>query len=93
MRRAATALLWILIAVPLSSQPARYDVLIRNGRVVDGTGNPWRAADLGIRGGRIVDVGRLSTATAARVIDAHGLTVNPGSSMCTRTPPRGWPER
>ncbi len=78
MRRAATALLWILIAVPLSSQPARYDVLIRNGRVVDGTGNPWRAADLGIRGGRIVDVGRLSTATAARVIDAHGLTVTPG---------------
>jgi N-acyl-D-aspartate/D-glutamate deacylase len=78
MRRLITALVWILIAVPLSSQPARYDVLIRNGRVLDGSGNPWRAADIGIRGGRIVDMGRLTTSSAARVIDAHGLTVAPG---------------
>ena len=58
--------------------PARYDLLIRNGRVLDGSGNPWLAADIGIRGGRIVDMGRLGNATAARVIDAHGLTVSPG---------------
>ena len=37
----------------------RYDVLIRNGRVLDGSGNPWIATDIGIRGGRIVDMGRL----------------------------------
>ena len=34
-----------------------YDVLIRNGRVLDGSGNPWIAADIGIRSGRIVDMG------------------------------------
>ena len=57
---------------------ARYDVLIRNGRVLDGSGNPWLAADIGIRGGRIVDMGRLGNATATRAIDARGLTVSPG---------------
>jgi N-acyl-D-aspartate/D-glutamate deacylase len=61
-----------------AARPGNYDVLIRNGRVLDGSGNPWLAADLGIRGGRIVDMGRLGNATAARVIDAHGLTVSPG---------------
>ena len=71
-------LLWLLLAVPGVSQPARYDVLIRNGRVLDGTGNPWRAVDIGIRGERIADVGRLPTANAARVIDAKGLAVSPG---------------
>src|SRR5205809_5653020 len=66
-----------LAAAPGSQTPA-YDVLIRNGRVLDGSGNPWLAADIGIRGGRIVDMGRLRNAAAARVIDAHGLTVSPG---------------
>ena len=78
VRHLLTPLLWLLVAVPLASQPARLDVLIRNGRVLDGTGNPWRAVDIGIRGGRIVDMGRLPAATAARVIDAKGLTVSPG---------------
>jgi N-acyl-D-amino-acid deacylase len=58
--------------------PARYDILIRNGRILDGSGNPWLAADIGIRGGRIVDMGRLGDAAATRVIDAKGLTVAPG---------------
>lgn len=61
-----------------AARPGNYDVLIRSGRVLDGSGNPWLAADLGIRGGRIVDMGRLGNATATRVIDAHGLTVSPG---------------
>ncbi len=56
----------------------RYDVLIRNGRVLDGSGNPWLIADIGIRNGRIVDIGRLGNAPASRVIDANGLTVSPG---------------
>ena len=63
---------------PFTQTPARYDVLIRGGRVLDGSGNPWLANDIGIRAGRIVDMGRLGSATAARVIDAHGLTVSPG---------------
>ena len=55
-----------------------YDALIVNARVLDGTGNPWMAADVGIRGDRIAAVGRLAGATATRVIDAHGLTLAPG---------------
>src|SRR5262247_1711130 len=78
VRMAAAAAALLICAVSLSSQAPPYDVLIRNGRVLDGSGNPWLAADLGIRGGRIADLGRLSTATAARVIDAAGLTVSPG---------------
>ncbi len=46
--------------------------------MLDGTGNPWIALDLGIRGDHIVDIGRLSNAQATRTIDAAGLTVTPG---------------
>src|SRR5437899_4369038 len=67
-----------LATARLSTQPATYDLLIRNGRVLDGTGNPWLAADLGITGDRIVAMGHLDGATAARTIDATGLTVTPG---------------
>ena len=72
------ALVLALTAPAATQTPVRYDVLIRNGRVLDGSGNPWLAADIGIRGGRIVDMGRLGNATAARVIDARGRTVSPG---------------
>jgi N-acyl-D-amino-acid deacylase len=58
--------------------PEHFDVLIREGRVMDGTGNPWFAADVGVRDGRIVAVGRLTGATADRVIDATGKYVTPG---------------
>ena len=57
---------------------ADYDVLIRNARVVDGTGNPWLGADVGVKGGRIVALGRLERATADRIIDAGGRVVTPG---------------
>jgi N-acyl-D-aspartate/D-glutamate deacylase len=66
------------LSATMQAQPARYDVLIRHGRVLDGSGNPWLATDLGIRNGRIVDMGRLGDATATRVIEAAGLTVSPG---------------
>lgn len=56
-----------------------YDLVIRNGRVVDGTGNPWFRGDVAIRGDRIVAVGRLPEGVAARrTIDASGLVVAPG---------------
>jgi N-acyl-D-aspartate/D-glutamate deacylase len=54
-----------------------YDLLIKNGRLVDGSGMPGYTADLGIRAGRIVAIGRL-TGPAGRVIDADGLVVAPG---------------
>lgn len=55
-----------------------YDVLIVGGRVIDGTGNPWYYADVGIRGDSIVAVGTLKGRTAALTIDAKGLAVTPG---------------
>jgi N-acyl-D-amino-acid deacylase len=57
---------------------AQYDVLLRNGHVLDGTGNPWFKADVAVRDGRIAAVGKLRSATAARVIDAAGHVVVPG---------------
>jgi dihydroorotase/N-acyl-D-amino-acid deacylase len=58
-------------------QPA-YDVIIEHGRVVDGTGAPWYAADVGIRAGRIVAIGKLDKAVATQRIDAAGRVVAPG---------------
>ena len=55
-----------------------YDLLIRGGRVVDGTGNPSYIADVGIKAGKVAALGRLSGRTAVRTIDAAGLTVAPG---------------
>ncbi len=70
----------LLLALPLLAQNSpMYDVLIRNGRVVDGSGNPWFYADVGIKGDRIAFVGLApANATAKRVIDAKGLIVAPG---------------
>ena len=66
----------LFASVTAQAQPV-YDLLIRNGRVYDGTGNSWFNADIGINGGRIVFIGR-AAATAVRVIDARGLVVSPG---------------
>ncbi|HEY2906955.1 MAG TPA: D-aminoacylase [Vicinamibacterales bacterium] len=75
----AAAIFTLIFTVSLTSQDAGpFDVLIKNGRVIDGSGNPWRLADIGIRGGRIAALGRLEGATAAKIIDAGGLTVTPG---------------
>lgn len=57
---------------------AQFDLLIRNGHVVDGTGGPGFDADVAIKGDRIVEVGKLQSATATRTIDASGLIVAPG---------------
>ena len=69
-----------VIGLALAAPPAQpqFDVLIRNGRVMDGSGNPWLRVDIGITGDRIAAVGRLTGAKAARVIDAQDRIVAPG---------------
>jgi len=55
-----------------------YDIVIRNGRIIDGTGSPWYAGDVGIRAGKIAAVGHLEGEPARRSIDARGMVVAPG---------------
>jgi N-acyl-D-amino-acid deacylase len=55
-----------------------YDIVITNGRLIDGTGNPWFNADIGIKGGKIVKIGKLDPKSGKRVIDAKGMAVSPG---------------
>lgn len=57
---------------------APYDLLIRHGMIVDGTGSPWYRGDVAIRGDRIAAVGSLAGAAARDTIDASGLVVSPG---------------
>ena len=72
----AFPILFLLFGAPVSA--ADYDVLIRNARVVDGAGNPWFRADVGVKDGRIAALGKLDRASAARVIDGTGRIVAPG---------------
>jgi N-acyl-D-amino-acid deacylase len=58
--------------------PDRYDLILAGGKIVDGSGNPWFRADIGITGDRIRAIGDLSRSEAARRIDASGLVVSPG---------------
>jgi dihydroorotase/N-acyl-D-amino-acid deacylase len=82
MKRLAIALVLILtaslITPTLEAQVEAYDLIIMNGRIVDGTGNPWFYGDVAIRGDRIVKVGRVGPARAIRRIDAQGMIVAPG---------------
>ena len=72
-------LLLTLSALALPGQPTEpLDLAITGGRVMDGSGNPWFRADVGIRDGRIVTVGRLTGAKATRTLDATGRLIVPG---------------
>ncbi len=55
-----------------------FGILVKNGKIVDGTGNPWFYGDIGIRGDTIVEIGNLAGKTAAKTIDAKGLFISPG---------------
>jgi urease alpha subunit len=90
MRWAFSLLLWFSIPLgvspPQPAQPLRFDVVIRNGRVMDGTGNPWRLADIGIHDGRIAALGRVPDAAGARVIDAARRLVVPSGRASPSSP-------
>ncbi|HXT87534.1 MAG TPA: D-aminoacylase [Verrucomicrobiae bacterium] len=60
------------------SSGGSYDIIIRGGHILDGTGNPWYAADIGIRGDKIAAIGKLDGASARQTIDATGKIVAPG---------------
>jgi N-acyl-D-amino-acid deacylase len=77
LRSSAFFGLWFtLILSALSAE--QYDLIIRGGRIVDGTGNPWFHADVGVRGDRIAEIGRIPSRAAQHEIDAKGLFVAPG---------------
>ena len=79
--RLAAFLLILAVAATVfaqSNQNTTYDVIIKNGRIIDGSGNPWVSGDIGIRGDRIAKIGSLEGSTAKQVIEAHNLVVSPG---------------
>ena len=76
MRHVLLAL--ILAPAALVAQAPAYDLLLRGGRIVDGTASPWYRADVAIKGDTIVRIAPAITEPAARVVDVNGLIVAPG---------------
>jgi N-acyl-D-amino-acid deacylase len=68
----------ILVAFSLGASAQPYDVVIRNGHIVDGTGSPWYSGDIAIQAGKIAAIGEIPASAAKRVIDARGMVVAPG---------------
>jgi dihydroorotase/N-acyl-D-amino-acid deacylase len=68
-----------LVAPKASNEVSdEYDVLIKNGKIYDGSGNPWVSGDIAIRGDRIAAIGHLGDAKSKKIIDANGLAISPG---------------
>ncbi|HET7618312.1 MAG TPA: hypothetical protein VFK20_07370, partial [Vicinamibacterales bacterium] len=78
MRAAAIASVFLLAAVLNGQTPAPFDIVILNGHIIDGTGSPWYAGDVGVRDGRIAAIGHLAGAPAKQTVDAAGMVVAPG---------------
>ncbi|WP_064197377.1 MULTISPECIES: amidohydrolase family protein [Emticicia] len=78
--KASSILLSLIIITifPLNIIAQQYDIVIKNGRVIDGSGNPWFLADVGIKGGKITAIGSLKTSEAVKTIDAKNQIVCPG---------------
>lgn len=78
-RRAFLTLALLLLAIaPGFGKSDTFDLVISGARVIDGSGNPWYLADVGIRDGLIAEIGNLSQRASTRVIDAHGMVLTPG---------------
>ena len=71
---------WVVLftGVGYAQQPQSFDIVITHGHIVDGTGSPWYAGDIGIRDGKIAAIGNLEAASAKHTIDAHGDVIAPG---------------
>jgi N-acyl-D-amino-acid deacylase len=72
----ASVIAFVLLSHAAGAQ--QYDLAIRNGHIIDGTGSPWYGADIGIENGHIVKIGKIDPGSAVKTIDAHGLVVAPG---------------
>ena len=79
MRRfGPTIVLFVLLSSAPQAQNQAYDLLFRNGRIVDGSGSVWYRADLAVRGDTIVEIAPHLSGPAARVIDVAGQVIAPG---------------
>jgi N-acyl-D-amino-acid deacylase len=79
LRLAVLLLTSLSLLLPITAAaPAEFDLVIVGGRVLDGAGNPWFDADIGIRGGKIIEIGKIDPARAQEKILAQGLVVAPG---------------
>jgi len=75
MRKYFLSVFLFLIHILVFSQ---YDIVIKNGRIIDGAGNSWYYADIAVKNGKIVSIGKIDSTNAGRIIDASGLVVAPG---------------
>jgi dihydroorotase/N-acyl-D-amino-acid deacylase len=78
MRQALIAAAAVIALAASQPAPAPYDLLIKHGRIVDGTGTPWFLGDVAIRGDAIAKIAPSINEPAARVIDVHGNVIAPG---------------
>lgn len=69
---------FIIVLIPFSLHAQQADIIIKNGRILDGTGNSWHYGDIAVQNGKIAAMGKLSRWTATKIIDATGLIVAPG---------------
>ena len=74
----SVVLLFGLAPIDARDPAPSFDIVITNGRIIDGTGSPWYSGDIGIRNGKIAFIGNLNAAPRARTIDARGMVVAPG---------------
>lgn len=75
MKRICTLAIALLL---IKSAVAQFDVIIRNGKIIDGTGNSWYRADIAVKDGKIISIKRNISGSATKIIDAAGLIVAPG---------------
>lgn len=71
-------LLIVLLVLPLFNFAQQADIILKNGKIVDGTGNSWFIGDIAIKDGKILKIGKLNNWTSTKLIDATGLIVAPG---------------
>ena len=70
--------LLLILCFPISVFAQKFDLIIQNGRIVDGSGNAWMYGDVGIKNGKISSIGKLQSADSKQVIDAKNQIVSPG---------------